>query len=78
MSPLCSGSASRSPFLNLWICKRPRDLIDYFQCFFFCFISDFRGAEAAMAKLRKDPIREHRIHNEAIVDANGPEEQAMG
>ncbi len=25
----------------------------------------------------KDPIREDRIHNEAIVDAYGPEEQAM-
>jgi hypothetical protein len=26
----------------------------------------------------KDPIRENRIRNEAIVDAYGPEEQAMG
>jgi hypothetical protein len=26
----------------------------------------------------KDPIREDRIRNEAIVDAYGPEEQAMG
>jgi hypothetical protein len=26
----------------------------------------------------KDEIREERIHNEAIVDAYGPEEQAMG
>ena len=31
-----------------------------------------------MAKSKTDPIREGRIHNEAIVDANGPEEQAMG
>jgi hypothetical protein len=31
-----------------------------------------------MAKPKKDPNREERIHNEAIVDANGPEEQAMG
>jgi len=31
-----------------------------------------------MAKRKKDPIREDRIHNEAIVDAYGPEEQAMG
>lgn len=31
-----------------------------------------------MAKPKPDPIREGRIHNEAIVDANGPEEQAMG
>jgi hypothetical protein len=31
-----------------------------------------------MAKPRRDPIREDRIHNEAIVDAYGPEEQAMG
>ncbi len=30
-----------------------------------------------MAKPKRDPIREDRIHNEAIVDA-GPEEQAMG
>jgi hypothetical protein len=30
-----------------------------------------------MAKRRKDPVREDRIENEAIVDA-GPEEQAMG
>src|ERR1017187_9509754 len=32
----------------------------------------------AMKKPNKDPIRENRIHNEAIADANGPEEQAMG
>lgn len=31
-----------------------------------------------MAKLKRDPIREDRIHNEAIVDAYGPEKQAMG
>jgi hypothetical protein len=31
-----------------------------------------------MKKLKKDPVREERIHNEAIVDANGPEEQVMG
>ena len=30
-----------------------------------------------MAKRRKDPVREDRIENEAIVDAR-PEEQAMG
>ena len=30
-----------------------------------------------MKKLKKDPIREDRIHNQAIVDAYGPEEQAM-
>ena len=30
-----------------------------------------------MKKPKKDPIREDRIHNEAIVDAYGPEEQAM-
>jgi hypothetical protein len=28
-------------------------------------------------KLRKNRIREERIHNEAIVDAYGPEEQAL-
>jgi hypothetical protein len=27
---------------------------------------------------KKDTVREDRIHNEAIADANGPEEQAMG
>jgi hypothetical protein len=31
-----------------------------------------------MKKPAKDPIREDRIHDEAIVDAYGPEEQAMG
>ena len=31
-----------------------------------------------MAKPKKDPIREDRIREEVIVDANGPEEQAMG
>ena len=31
-----------------------------------------------MKKRRKDRVREDRIHNEAIVDAYGPEEQAMG
>ena len=31
-----------------------------------------------MRRPAKDPIREDRIHNEAIVDACGPEEQAMG
>jgi hypothetical protein len=31
-----------------------------------------------MKKRRKDPEREYRIHNEAIVDTYGPEEQAMG
>jgi hypothetical protein len=30
-----------------------------------------------MKKPKKDPIREERIHNEAIVDAYGPEEQAL-
>ena len=31
-----------------------------------------------MKRPKKDPIREDRIHNEAIVDANGPEQQVMG
>jgi hypothetical protein len=31
-----------------------------------------------MARPKTDPIREDRIRNEAIVDAYGPEEQAMG
>jgi hypothetical protein len=31
-----------------------------------------------MAKPKEEPAREDRIENEAIVDAYGPEEQAMG
>jgi Calcium binding len=31
-----------------------------------------------MKKTQRDPIREDRIQNEVIVDAYGPEEQAMG
>ena len=31
-----------------------------------------------MRRPKKDPVREDRIHNEAIVDANGQEEQVMG
>lgn len=31
-----------------------------------------------MKKPKTDPIREDRIQNEAIVDAYGPEEQALG
>ena len=31
-----------------------------------------------MKKPKKDPVREDRIDNEAIADANGPEEQVMG
>jgi hypothetical protein len=31
-----------------------------------------------MKKPKKDPVREDRIHDEAIVDAYGPEEQVMG
>ena len=31
-----------------------------------------------MAKSKEDPVRETRISDEAIVDAYGPEEQAMG
>jgi hypothetical protein len=31
-----------------------------------------------MAKRKSDPLREDRIQNEAIVDAYGPEEQALG
>jgi hypothetical protein len=31
-----------------------------------------------MNKRKKDSVREDRIHNEAIVDAYGPEERAMG
>lgn len=31
-----------------------------------------------MTKPKHDPVREERIHEEIIVDAYGPEEQAMG
>ena len=31
-----------------------------------------------MKQFKKDSVREDRIHNEAIADANGPEEQVMG
>jgi hypothetical protein len=31
-----------------------------------------------MAKPKRDPTREERIDNEAVVDAYGPEERAMG
>ena len=36
------------------------------------------GDRLPMKKPKKDPVRENRIHNEAIVDAHGPEEQVMG
>jgi len=36
-----------------------------------------REKTEAVKKPKKDPIREDRIHNQAIVDAYGPEEQAM-
>jgi hypothetical protein len=32
----------------------------------------------AVAKPKRDRLREERIHNEVIVDAYGPEEQALG
>jgi hypothetical protein len=31
-----------------------------------------------MAKPKRDPVRENRIQDEIVVDAYGPEEQAMG
>ena len=31
-----------------------------------------------MKKPQKDPVREDRLHNEAIADANGPEQQVTG
>jgi len=31
-----------------------------------------------LKKPREDPVRENRIENEIMVDANGPEEQVMG
>lgn len=36
-----------------------------------------RGSKI-MKRPKRDTVREERIHNEAIADANGPEEQAMG
>jgi Calcium binding len=36
------------------------------------------GAVAMMAKRKEHPVREERIQNEVVVDAYGPEEQAMG
>jgi hypothetical protein len=42
-------------------------------------VSQNLGADRLpMKKPKKDPVREDRIHNEAIADANGPEEQVMG
>jgi len=35
-------------------------------------------SQPAMGKSKKDPVREERIQNEIIVDAYGPEEQALG
>jgi len=35
-------------------------------------------SQPAMGKSKEDPIREERIQNEIIVDAYGPEEQALG
>ena len=37
-----------------------------------------KSIERHVPKLRKNRIREERIHNEVIVDAYGPEEQALG
>lgn len=31
-----------------------------------------------MKRPKRDPVRDDRIHNEVIADANGPEEQVMG
>ena len=31
-----------------------------------------------MTETKRDPVREERIYNEAVVDAYGPEEQALG
>jgi Calcium binding len=42
------------------------------------FATDSIFGRDSMKKPKKDPVREDRIHNEAIVDANGPEEQVMG
>ena len=40
--------------------------------------SDSDSTSAMKKTAKRDPVREDRIHNEAIADANGPEEQAMG
>jgi hypothetical protein len=37
-----------------------------------------KSIEHHVPKVRKNRIREERIHNEVIVDAYGPEEQALG
>ena len=37
-----------------------------------------KSIEHHVPKLRKNRIREERIHNEVIVDAYGPEEQVLG
>ena len=39
--------------------------------------SRYSPISKAVKKPKKDPIREDRIHDQAIVDAYGPEEQAM-
>lgn len=37
-----------------------------------------KSVERRLPKLRKNHIRDERIHSEVIVDAYGPEEQALG
>jgi Calcium binding len=46
----------------------------------FCQESLQSGADhaKAMKRPKRDRVREERIHNEIIVDANGPEEQVIG
>jgi hypothetical protein len=41
-------------------------------------VSPYPDENSTMKKRRKDPEREGRIQNEIVVDAYGPEEQAMG
>jgi hypothetical protein len=39
---------------------------------------NLRAERLPVKRFKKDPVREDRIDNEIIVDANGPEEQIMG
>jgi len=42
------------------------------------YLGSTNPASKVMKRPKREPVREDRIHNEAIVDANGPEEQVMG
>ena len=60
-------------------CDRLIDVISIASLFFFGDVTISRSTEEkVMKRPKKDPVREDRIHLEAIADANGPEEQVMG